>query len=155
MPPEIKVLLVSIVPIVELKGGIPIGVAAGLPVLHATVLGMAGTSIQVPFNLLLLHILIHYGTRLRPLERFLAWTRERSGRHERTVRRYGIFGVVLLVGIPLPGTGLWTGTVAGYLIGMKQRDIVIALLLGVVAMGAIVGLGAAGVVRVFGAAGGG
>lgn len=149
MPISLRVLLVSIIPIVEMKGGIPFGVNQGLPVLEATVLGILGTSLQIPFNLLLIEVLMRLAHRNPTLNRFLIWSQARSHRHQALVHRWGMFGVAVLVGIPIPGTGLWTGTVAGKLIGLSTWPIVIGLVLGTIMAGVLVGLTTAGITLVF------
>lgn len=149
MPISLRVLLVSIIPIVEMKGGIPFGVNQGLPVLEATLLGILGTTLQIPFNLLFMEILMRFAHRNPTLHRFLVWSQERSHRHQDLINRWGLLGVAFLVGIPIPGTGLWTGTVAGRLIGLSTWPIVIGLVLGTIMAGILVGLTTAGITLVF------
>lgn len=148
MHPALTVLLVSMVPIVEFKGGIPLGVAAGLSPFWATVFGILGTLVQVPFNLLFLRLLLSLAQRFRPARRFLVWSRLRARKHRRLIRRYGTAGVAILVGIPIPGTGLFTGTVAGSLIGLDTVRLLVGLVLGTVIAGALVGLTTAGVLHI-------
>lgn len=148
MHPALTVLLVSMVPILEFKAGIPLGVARGLSPVSATVLGILGTLVQVPFNLLFLRLLINLAERFRPARRFLVWSRMRARKHRRLIRRYGTAGVAILVGIPIPGTGLFTGTVAGSLIGLDTARLLTGLILGTVIAGTLVGLTAAGVIHI-------
>jgi len=136
------------VPILEFKAGIPLGVARGLSPVSATVLGILGTLVQVPFNLLFLKLLISLAERFWPARRFLVWSRMRARKHRRLIRRYGTAGVAILVGIPIPGTGLFTGTVAGSLIGLDTARLLTGLILGTVIAGTLVGLTAAGVIHI-------
>lgn len=147
MPPELKVLLLSAVPLVEMKGGIPLGVALGLPIVKAGLLGILGTCLQIPFNLLLAEALTRLAHRNRHAHRFLTWSRERSTKHQSLVNGWGMVGVAVLVGIPIPGTGLWTGTMAGYALGLDRRALVTGLILGTIVAGALVCLATLGVWR--------
>lgn len=144
MPPELKVFLVSIVPIVEMKGGIPVGVAHGLSVPTATLLGILGTCVQIPLNILLMEYLLKLAHRNQHAHRFLTWSRSRSEKHRGLINRWGPIGIAILVGIPIPGTGLWTGTVAGSLIGVSRLLMVTGLLVGTVMAGVLVGLATMG-----------
>lgn len=145
LPPELKVFLISIVPIVEMKGGIPIGVGAGVPVLTATLLGILGTCVQIPFNLLLIHYLVTFAHRHPLTHRFLTWSQSRSEKHKDLINKWGPLGIAILVGIPIPGTGLWTGTVAGTIIGLNWWQLVVGLVIGTIMAGILVGLATAGV----------
>lgn len=145
MSPELLVILWSAVPIAEMKVGIPIGIKNGLDPVLATVLGILGTLIQLPFNLLFLRLLVVLAEKVPIARRFYVWSRYRSRRHRPMIRKWGILGVAMLVAIPLPGTGLFTGTVAASLIGMTYRPMAIGLALGTAGAGILVGLAAAGV----------
>lgn len=149
LPPELKVFLVSIIPIVEMKGGIPVGVAHGLPVSTATLLGILGTFVQIPLNILLMEYLLRLAHRNPYANRFLAWSRSRSEKHRSMINRWGPIGVAILVGIPVPGTGLWTGTVAGSLIGLNRLLILVGLAIGTIMAGVLVGLATAGITHLF------
>lgn len=149
MHPALAVILISIVPIIEFKVGIPYGVARGISPLWATVLGILGTLVQVPFNLLFLRLLYNLAERYPPARRFLVWSRMRARKHRKLVRRYGWMGVAFIVGVPIPGTGLFTGTVTGSLIGLETFPLVIGLVLGTIIAGALVGLASAGVIHAF------
>jgi uncharacterized membrane protein len=144
--PELKVILTSMVPILEMKVGIPVGVGLGLPIWYATLLSIFGTCLQIPFNLFLIRGLTWLAERLSLANRFLLWSRARSEKHRDMINRWGTFGVAILVGIPIPGTGLWTGTVAGSLIGLNLWRITAGLVVGTIMAGVIVGLAVAGVV---------
>jgi uncharacterized membrane protein len=132
---------------VELKVGIPLGIHQGVHPVLAVFLGIVGTMIQLPFNLLVLRLLISLAERFPAARRFLVSSRYRSRKHRPMIRRYGIFGVALLVAIPVPGTGLFTGTVAGSLIGLGNRSLAVGLAVGTAVAGILVGLAATGVLH--------
>lgn len=149
MHPALKVFIVSAMPLVEFKAGIPLGIHKGLSPVTATAIGILGTLVQVPFNLLFLRLLTNLAERWRPARRFLVWSRMRARKHRTLVRRYGVFGVAFLVGIPIPGTGLFTGTVAGSLIGLSTAPLVIGLVIGTVAAAVLVALVSTGIIHGF------
>lgn len=125
------------------------GIARGISPFWATVIGALGTLMQLPFNLLFLNLLRKLAVRVPAARRFLVWSRMRARKHRTLVRRYGMLGVAFIVAIPIPGTGLFTGTVAGSLIGLGTTSLVVGLVLGTVVAAALVGLVSAGVVHVF------
>ncbi|MFZ5824237.1 MAG: COG2426 family protein [Bacillota bacterium] len=139
--------LISVVPILEFKAGIPLGIAKGVDPVLATVLGITGTLVQVPFNLLFLRLLRAWAERFRPARQFLVWSRMRARKHRTLVRRWGTLGVAFIVGVPIPGTGLFTGTVAGSLIGLDMPRLILGLILGTVVAGILVALATTGVVH--------
>lgn len=133
--------LMAMVPVVELRGAIPLGVAAGLPPAVAAVTAMAGNLTPVPCILLLLR-------RVFALMRKSAWLGPKVDRLERRahlkgrkVRKYRTLGLVLLVAIPLPGTGAWTGAWTGALVAdvldIRMRTALPAIAAGVVIAGCI------------------
>lgn len=146
--PALQVFLVSAVPILEFKAGIPLGIAHGMSPIWATVLGVLGTLVQLPFNLLFLRLLRNWAEHRPAARRFLIWSRLRARKYRPIIRRYGILGVALVVGVPIPGTGLFTGTVAGSLIGLDTRSLVTGLVLGTVVAGILVALATTGIVRI-------
>ena len=113
-------MAIAAVPVVELRGAIPLGVAAGLPPAVAAVTAMAGNLTPVPCILLLLR-------RVFALMRKSAWLGPKVNRLERRahlkgrkVRKYRTLGLVLLVAIPLPGTGAWTGALVADVLDIRM-----------------------------------
>ena len=129
--------LMAMVPVVELRGAIPLGVAAGLSPAVAAVTAMAGNLTPVPCILLLLR-------RVFALMRKNAWLGPKVDRLERRahlkgrkVRKYRTLGLVLLVAIPLPGTGAWTGALVADVLDIRMRTALPAIAAGVVIAGCI------------------
>mgnify|MGYP001515205937 CR=1 FL=1 len=115
----------AMVPVVELRGAIPLGVAAGLPPAVAAVTAMAGNLMPVPCILLL-----WLGPKVDRLER-------RAHLKGRKVRKYRTLGLVLLVAIPLPGTGAWTGALVADVLDIRMRTALPAIAAGVIIAGCI------------------
>ena len=126
------VFFVSMVPVVELRGAIPIGLGLGLPVLPTYVICVLGNMLPVPF--------------IGPICRFFIVKGEKGGRKLEEKAGKGLtVALLLFVGIPLPGTGAWTGTLAASILDMKFKDVLIACMGGVLLAGIIMGLASMGV----------
>ena len=145
----VSTILVSMVPVLELRGAIPVGVAAGLSPAVACVVSVLGNMVPVPFIMLLIRRIFDWlrGTRLFGPK--IAWLERRAHLKGRVVRKYRLPGPVILVAIPLPGTGAWTGALVAALLDIRMRHAVPAIFLGVVIAGAIVTVLTYGVVQLF------
>ena len=139
----------AMVPVLELRGAIPVGVAAGLSPAVACVVSVLGNMVPVPFILLLIRRIFDWlrGTRLFGPK--IAWLERRAHLKGRVVRKYRLPGLVILVAIPLPGTGAWTGALVAALLDIRMRHAVPAIFLGVVIAGAIITALTIGVVHLF------
>ena len=143
------VFLISMVPVVELRGAIPIGLGLGLPVLPTYLICVVGNMIPVPFIYLFARKFLIWGCDkpvIGKICKFFIVKGEKGGRKlEATAGRGLTVALLLFVGIPLPGTGAWTGTLAGSILDMKFKDVLIACMGGVLMAGIIMGLASAGV----------
>lgn len=151
--PEILTLFLSMLPISELRGGLPFALSQGLSPLKAYLISVAGNILPVfPLLLLLRRLFIFLG-RYKITEKTLNWTLARARKREDLVKRYGFGGLILLVAIPLPVTGAWTGTLVSFLLSMKIRHSFLAICIGVGIAGIIVlglslgGIGLWGLIR--------
>ncbi len=141
-----NVVLLSAAPISELRGGIPLAVALGFSPAAAYALAVAGNLLPVPFLLLGLDRILRLARALpgppgRAVRRYLAW---QEARHRRSFRRFGEAMLVLLVAVPLPLTGAWTGTLAATLLRIPVRRALPLIVLGVLLAGGVVLLAALG-----------
>jgi uncharacterized membrane protein len=149
------IFLVSMVPLIELRGAIPIAVGFGLPLLPSYIICVLGNMIPVPFIFLFARKVLEWGADKPVIGKFFTWCLEKGHKggvklQEKAGR--GLFAALLLfVGIPLPGTGAWTGTLAASLLDMDFKSSVIAVLLGVILAGIIMGLVSAGAFGALGA----
>ncbi|MBQ4467132.1 MAG: small multi-drug export protein [Firmicutes bacterium] len=140
---------ISMVPVIELRGGIPAGVAAGLPVFWAALVALAGNMLPVPFVLLFFRKVIFW------MEKKSAFLNKLAGKMKRKVDankdkvlKYEFWGLVLLVAIPLPGTGAYTGAMVAAMVDMQLKRAVPAILIGVIIAAIIVSFATAGVVAI-------
>ena len=137
------VFFVSMVPLIELRGAIPIGLGMGLPILPTYLVCVVGNMIPVPFIYLFARKFLIWGYHkplIGPICKFCIVKGEKGGRAlEAKAGRGLVVALLLFVGIPLPGTGAWTGTLAGSILDMKFKDVVKACMGGVLLAGIIVG----------------
>lgn len=132
--------VLSMVPVLELRGAIPAGVAGGLPPLVAMVIAIIGNLVPIPFILLFVKKIFAW-LKSRPAIRPVVEKLERRAEGKMdTVRRYAWWGLCILVAIPLPGTGAWTGALVAALMDMRMKKALPAIALGVVIAGVIITL---------------
>ena len=145
LPPEIVTLVISTLPIVELRGSIPWALTLGdLPWPRAYVLSVMGNMLPVIPLLLFLGPVSRYLRRWDTMDRFFDWLFARTHRRSRAVQRFGPWGLALFVSIPLPVTGAWTGCAAAFLFGFPFRKSFPAVLFGVCLAGVVVTLAVLG-----------
>ena len=144
----LTVFFVSMVPLIELRGAIPYGVIFGLPLWSTYIIAIIGNMIPVPFIYLFARKFLIWGYHkplIGPICKFCIVKGEKGGRAlEAKAGRGLVVALLLFVGIPLPGTGAWTGTLAGSILDMKFKDVVKACMGGVLLAGIIMGLASAG-----------
>ena len=133
--------LISMVPIVELRGGVPWGVAAGLPWYYVLPLCMVGNMIPVPFIFFFARKVLEWGKDKPVIGKFFTWCLEKGEKGGKALTEKagkGMFlALLLFVGIPLPGTGAWTGTLAASFLNLDFKKSVVAVVLGVLLAGII------------------
>ncbi|MCD8087602.1 MAG: small multi-drug export protein [Oscillospiraceae bacterium] len=142
-------LIVSMLPIVELRGAIPIGVALGLPVWQAALISIVGNILPAPFIIAFIRAVMDWlSTKSRRMRKFVAWLEAKgTGKKADRVRQYEFLGLVLFVAIPLPGTGAWTGTLVAALLDVRMKRALPAIILGVLIASVIISLATTGVVN--------
>ena len=142
------VFFVAMVPVIELRGAIPIGLGLGLDVLPTYIVAVVGNMVPVPVIYLFARKFLIWGYH-KPLIvgicKFFVVKGEKAGRALEAKAGRGLVAALLIfVGIPLPGTGAWTGTLAGSILDMKFKDVLVACMGGVLLAGVIIGLASAG-----------
>lgn len=152
------VFLVSMVPLIELRGAVPIGLSSWmgnpLPILPLYITCIIGNMLPVPIIFFFARKVLVWGADKKFIGKFFSFCLEKGKKGgEKLQEKAGrglYWALFIFVGIPLPGTGAWTGTLAASLLDMDFKKSVVAIMAGVVLAGIIMGLAAAGV---FGAAG--
>lgn len=130
LPSELIVFVVSMIPIVELRGGIICASLLHLPVWRGVLFCLLGNMIPVPLILLFITPVFSWLKRTRLFRPVVEKLEERSLGKSEQIRKYEFWGLVLFVGIPLPGTGAWTGSLIAALLDVKFRKALPAVYLG-------------------------
>lgn len=155
----ILVFLVSMVPLIELRGAVPIGLSNllgdALPIIPLYIICILGNMLPVPIIFFFARKVLEWGADKKFIGKFFTFCLEKGEKGgkklQETAGRGLYFALFLFVGIPLPGTGAWTGTLAASFLDMDFKKSVIAIIAGVVLAGIIMGLASAGVFGALGA----
>ena len=134
------VFFCALLPVIELRGAIPLAAGLGLSPLVAFAISVIGNMLPVPFLLLFLRFILRIMKKWRPFARFAAWLERRAEKSRQKIERYAFWGLFLFVAIPLPGTGAWTGSLVAVLTGMKFSRAFVSILGGVLTAGIIMTL---------------
>ena len=144
-------ILMAMVPVIELRGAIPFGVAAGISVKQALVCAIIGNLISIPFILLFLRRVFVWMRKISTgFENLVEKLELRAKRKKGIVDKYEIIGLIILVAIPLPGTGAWTGALVATVLDIRMRRALPAITIGVVIAGIVVSVVTYGGFAVFG-----
>lgn len=143
------VFLISMVPLIELRGAIPYSQLMGLPLLESYIIAIVGNMLPVPIIYLFARKVLEWGADKPVIGGFFTWCLEKGehgGEKLQAKAGKGLFVALLLfVGIPLPGTGAWTGTLAASLLDIDFKSSILAVMGGVLLAGVIMGLASVGV----------
>lgn len=142
--------LISMVPVLELRGAILFGVPAGLPPLAALCIAVVGNLIPVPFIIIFIRKIFRWLRTKGKIGELVQKLEARAESKSDVVHKYGSLGLCILVAIPLPGTGAWTGALVAALMGLRMKKALPVILLGVVIAGLIMTLVAFGFTHLLG-----
>lgn len=146
----ILTLLVSMIPVVELRGGIPFGVAAGLPVGAAYLAAVIGNLIPVPFIVVYIRRIFMFMRQHMPrLNSVVDKMEQKAHLKSAAVLKYQYLGLAIFVAIPLPGTGAWTGALVAAFLDMRLKKAMPSIAGGVLSAGLIISILSYGVKSLF------
>ena len=150
---ELCVLFCSMLPIIELRGAIPLGAALGLPWWQCYLIAVVGNMLPVPIILLFVKAVLNWMVkcRVKLFNKIANKMFEKAEKNREKIERYAFWGLTLFVAIPLPATGAWTGTLVAALFDMKFWKSVLAALVGVLIAGVVMTLISYGAVAALGA----
>lgn len=130
--------LISMLPVVELRGGLPAGVALGLPIPLAFAAALIGNMLPVPFVILFARPVFQWvRAHIPALGSFVTKLETRAYAKSKNVKKYETWGLLIFVAIPLPGTGAWTGALIASVLNMRLKRAVPVIFLGVIIAGSI------------------
>ncbi|MEO0115374.1 MAG: small multi-drug export protein [candidate division WOR-3 bacterium] len=136
---ELVVLLVAMLPIIELRGAIPIGINFYHLVWYkAVILAIIGNMLPIFLIIFLLDKIAKVLSKIKIFEKFFAWLFARTRRKSKIIEEYETIGLMIFVAIPLPMTGAWTGAVAAFLLGLKYLNALMAIFFGVLIAAVVV-----------------
>ncbi len=141
----IGITFISMIPIIELRGSIPVGFVIGLPWYASLVCSIIGNMLPVPVILLFVVKVFEFMKKHNILTKFVNKMEQKAMNRSEKVSKGEFWGLMLFVAIPLPGTGAWTGALIAALLKMNRRDSFLSILLGVTIAGTIITLGTYGV----------
>ncbi len=143
----VMTFFISMVPVIELRGAIPVATAAGLDLFLAICVSVVGNMVPVPFIILFIRKVFDWMRKVSSrFNGLIEHFENKAEKHRERVNKYKFWGLFLLVAIPLPGTGAWTGALVAAMLEMRLKDAVPAIFLGVVTAGIVVALVTTGVV---------
>lgn len=136
---------ISMTPVLELRGAIPFGLAMDLPVWLVYLVAVIGNMVPVPAIILFVRSAFRFLRKFPRLEAKISSLEKRAHLKGRLVRKYRVLGLIILVAIPLPGTGAWTGALVAALLEIRIQSALPSILLGVMIAGGIMTAAACGV----------
>ena len=128
---ELIVFLISILPILELRGGLLAASFLGVPAINAYIVSIIGNILPVPFILWFMSSILKWMRNSKHFSKIAKWLDKKVNKNKDKIEKYGFWGLVLFVGIPLPGTGAWTGCLVASVLEMDRKKAFIATMIGI------------------------
>lgn len=130
LSPDLTVLITAMLPIIEMRGAIPIGISLGMSPTRAALMAFTGSMLPVPIILFAIRPVFDRLKKTMTFSRLVYRITNRTINKSGNIKKYGALGLMLFVAIPLPGTGIWSGTLAAALLGMRFKLAFPAILTG-------------------------
>lgn len=128
---ELIVFFISLMPILELRGGLLAASFLGLDPIPSYIISVIGNILPVPFILWFINSILDYMRKSKHFYKIANWLDKKVEKHKSQIESYGFWGLVLFVGIPLPGTGAWTGCLIASVLEMNRKKAFFATMLGI------------------------
>ena len=129
---ELLVFVISLMPILELRGGLLAAALLGLDPIPSYIISIIGNILPIPFILLLINKILEWMRKSKHFSGIANWLDKKVEKNKGQIEKHGYLGIVIFVGIPLPGTGAWTGSLIASVLEMDRKKTFIAVLLGVI-----------------------
>lgn len=139
IPNELTVFVISLFPVLELRGGLIAARLLEMDALKAFFYCFLGNMVPIPFILLFIRKIFDWMRNWKHMGKVIVKMEQKAEKHRPTIEKYGIWGLFILVAIPLPGTGGWTGALVAAVMDLRMRRALPAIALGVFVAGLIVG----------------
>ena len=141
---EVVIFIISMIPILELRGGLLVAFLIDVPITTAIPLCIIGNIIPIPFILLFIKQIFKWMKKISFFRKFIEKLETRAMNKSDSIKKYEFVGLMLFVGIPLPGTGAWTGSLIAALLEIDFKKAIIAELLGIIIATVIMSVGSYG-----------
>ena len=130
---ELIVFIISLLPILELRGGLIAASLLNLNPVTGYILSIIGNTLPVPFILIFINKILNWmeNCKINWMKKIARWLDKKAKKHKKTIDKYGYLGLILFVGIPLPGTGAWTGCLLASVLNMNKKKSFICIMLGI------------------------
>lgn len=131
---ELIVFIISILPILELRGGLIAASLLNVSPLIGYIVSIIGNTLPVPFILLFINKILDWmgKSKIKWMNKLSKWLDKKARKHKDSIEKYGYLGLILFVGVPLPGTGAWTGCLAASVLNMDKKKSFISIMLGII-----------------------
>ena len=137
---EVAIFIISLLPILELRGGLIAARILGVEFIKAFIICYIANIIPVQFIQLFINWIFNKMSKWKPTKKIVDWLSNKTLKKKDQIDKYGYFGLFLFVGIPLPGTGAWTGSLLAILLNLDKKKSFITIAIGVLAAGIIISL---------------
>ena len=131
LPHWLSVFIVSMIPLIEERGGLILAKLLNMPLWTGVFWCVVGNIIPIPFILLLIKTILHWMSD-HHMSKITDWIMEKANKNRPKIEKYGFWGLMLFVGIPLPGTGAWTGSLIASVLEMDKKKSFLAIFAGVI-----------------------
>ena len=128
---ELIVFIISLMPILELRGGLLAASLLDIEFTRAAVICVVGNVLPIPFVLLFLRFVLDLFEKWKVTKKIVTWLEKKVESKREQIDKYGYWGLVIFVGIPLPGTGAWTGSLLAVMLGLNRKKSFVCILIGV------------------------
>ena len=128
---ELIVFIISLMPILELRGGLIAASLLKLNPIPSYIISVIGNILPIPFILWFINSILDFMRKTKHLSGIARWLDKKVDKHKGQIEKYGFWGLVFFVGIPLPGTGAWTGCLIAAVLHMNRKKAFLAALIGV------------------------
>lgn len=128
---DIIIFVISLMPILELRGGLLAASLLDVEFIRAAVICIVGNVLPIPFVLLFLRLVLDLFEKWNVTKKIVIWLEKKVEEKREQIDKYGYLGLIIFVGVPLPGTGAWTGALLAIMLGMNRKKSFVCILLGV------------------------
>ena len=128
---DIVVFIISMMPILELRGGLLAASILNISLVKGLIICIFGNVLPIPFVLWLIEWIFRLFEKFKPTKKIVKWLKNKAMKKSDSIKKYGYVGLILFVGIPLPGTGAWTGSLLAVLLNLNKKKSFVCILAGV------------------------